>query len=57
MTTAMRIMPANPAASYQAHKAAIDAAIHRVLDSGWYILGRRWPPLKRNMLPGWVLAT
>ena len=39
MTTAMRIMPANPAASYQAHKAAIDAAIHRVLDSGWYILG------------------
>ena len=39
MTSAMRIMPANPAASYQAHKAAIDAAIHRVLDSGWYILG------------------
>jgi len=30
---------ANPAAQYRSHKAEIDHAIHRVLDSGWYILG------------------
>ena len=29
----------DPQASYLAHKAKIDAAIQRVLDSGWYILG------------------
>ncbi|MEG4804601.1 DegT/DnrJ/EryC1/StrS family aminotransferase [Microcoleus sp. ARI1-B5] len=34
------IFQSNPKANYQAHKAEIDAAIHRVLDSGWYILGR-----------------
>lgn len=27
-------------AAYWAHKAAIDAAVQRVLESGWYILGR-----------------
>ena len=31
---------ANPGAGYRAHKAAIDAAVHRALDSGWYILGQ-----------------
>ncbi len=30
----------NPQASYIAHKAEIDTAIARVLDSGWYILGQ-----------------
>jgi len=30
----------NPHAGYLAHKQAIDAAIARVLDSGWYILGK-----------------
>ena len=30
----------DPRAGYQERKAAIDAAIARVLDSGWYILGR-----------------
>jgi len=30
----------NPHAGYIAHKHAIDAAIARVLDSGWYILGK-----------------
>lgn len=34
------ILQANPKASYLAHKAEIDAAIHQVLDSGWYILGQ-----------------
>src|SRR5262245_9756377 len=27
-------------ASYFAHRTEIDAAVHRVLESGWYILGR-----------------
>lgn len=30
---------ADPGAGYRANRAAIDAAIARVLDSGWYILG------------------
>ena len=30
----------DPSASYQAHKSDIDKAIKRVLDSGWYVLGR-----------------
>lgn len=29
-----------PKANYLAHKTEIDAAVRRVLDSGWYILGR-----------------
>jgi dTDP-4-amino-4,6-dideoxygalactose transaminase len=33
------ILCSNPKAQYLAHKAEIDAAILRVLDSGWYILG------------------
>lgn len=31
---------ANPGAGYRAHRREIDAAISRVLDSGWYILGQ-----------------
>lgn len=34
------ILPANPKASYLAHKQEIDQAIQGVLDSGWYILGQ-----------------
>ena len=34
------LVPADPKASYLAHKDEIDEAIHRVLDSGWYILGQ-----------------
>lgn len=34
------ILPANPHASYLAHKQEIDTAVLAVLASGWYILGR-----------------
>jgi len=34
------IPQANPKAGYLAQKTEIEAAIHRVLESGWYILGR-----------------
>ncbi len=34
------IVQANPGASYRALKTEIDAAVARVLDSGWYILGQ-----------------
>jgi len=30
---------ADPKANYQAHKEALDAAVRRVLEGGWYILG------------------
>ena len=33
------ILAANPGAQYRSHKAEIDQAIFRVLDSGWYVLG------------------
>jgi dTDP-4-amino-4,6-dideoxygalactose transaminase len=33
------IICSNPLAQYNAHKAEIDAAIQKVLDKGWYILG------------------
>lgn len=36
----MKIPQSNPGASYLAHKSEIDVAIRRVLDSGWYILGK-----------------
>lgn len=34
------ILSADPGAGYRAHQVEIDAAIRRVLDSGWYILGQ-----------------
>ena len=34
------LLPTNPLASYLSHKSEIDAAIARVLNSGWYILGK-----------------
>ncbi|MDR3574520.1 MAG: DegT/DnrJ/EryC1/StrS family aminotransferase [Anaerolineaceae bacterium] len=33
------ILCSNPKAQYQAHKAEIDAAVLKILDNGWYILG------------------
>jgi dTDP-4-amino-4,6-dideoxygalactose transaminase len=38
----------NPKANYLAHKEAIDAAIARVLDSGWYILGKEIDAFERE---------
>jgi dTDP-4-amino-4,6-dideoxygalactose transaminase len=38
--TSIKISPANPHASYIAHKDEIDTAVARVLESGWYILGQ-----------------
>lgn len=41
MNAPLPLLPfADPGAAYRAHKAEIDAAIARALDSGWYILGR-----------------
>ena len=34
------ILCSNPGLQYEAHKTEIDAAIRRVLDSGWYVLGK-----------------
>ena len=34
------IPSSDPSASYRLHKAEIDKAIHRVLDSGWFVLGK-----------------
>lgn len=38
----------DPKANYLAHKEAIDAAIARVLESGWYILGREVDAFERE---------
>jgi len=40
MEQRLTIPQTDPKANYLAHKAEIDAAISRVLDSGWYILGQ-----------------
>jgi dTDP-4-amino-4,6-dideoxygalactose transaminase len=40
MERRITIPQTDPKANYLAHKAEIDAAISRVLESGWYILGR-----------------
>ncbi|HYO07474.1 MAG TPA: DegT/DnrJ/EryC1/StrS family aminotransferase [Tepidisphaeraceae bacterium] len=39
MTDQTFILPADPKASYLAHRDAIDAAVRRVMEGGWYILG------------------
>jgi len=49
------IPPANPHAAYLAQRAEIDAAIRRVLDSGWYILGREVEVFEREFA-GWLGA-
>jgi dTDP-4-amino-4,6-dideoxygalactose transaminase len=38
--TQQSILQANPHANYLAYQSEIDGAIHRVLNSGWYILGK-----------------
>lgn len=40
MSEYQRVLSADPGANYRAHKQEIDAAIQRVLDGGWYILGQ-----------------
>ncbi len=40
MAASLRVLQADPKAGYLAHKAEIDAAVLRVLDGGWYILGQ-----------------
>jgi len=40
MSAPIQLLPSNPKANYLAHKDEINAAIARVLDSGWYILGQ-----------------
>lgn len=42
------IPQSNPKASYLAHQAGIDAAISRVLQSGWYILGEEVAAFERE---------
>ena len=45
----MQIIPqADPGAGYRAQKAEIDAAVHRALDSGWYILGKEGEAFERE---------
>lgn len=39
MKPPLKVFPTFPKAGYLAHKEEIDATLHRVLDSGWYILG------------------
>lgn len=43
-----RVLPANPKANYRAHKQEIDEAIHRVLESGRYILGQEVAAFERE---------
>ncbi len=38
---AILVPQANPGAGYRALQSEIDAAVARVLQSGWYILGER----------------
>ena len=45
MTT---ILAADPGRNYFAHKQAIDAAVLKVLDSGWYILGEEVAEFERE---------
>lgn len=42
------IPPADPRASYLCHKAEIDDAVHRVLESGWYIHGDEVAAFERD---------
>ena len=44
----MTIPQTNPKAIYLAHKAEVDAAVARVLDSGWYILGQEVTPFEQE---------
>ena len=48
----MIIPIANPKLSYVAYKEAIDNAVFRVLESGWYILGNEVSEFERKFA-GW----
>lgn len=48
MTELAHLFPGQPHANYLAHREGIDAAIRRVLDSGWYILGREVAEFERE---------
>ena len=48
MTEFAHLFPGQPHANYLAHRDEIDAAIRRVLDSGWYILGREVTAFERE---------
>jgi dTDP-4-amino-4,6-dideoxygalactose transaminase len=48
VTTAPVIPQANPGAGYRAEKAAIDAAVARAFESGWYILGKEGEAFERE---------
>ncbi len=53
----MQIIPqADPGAGYRAQKAEIDAAVHRALDSGWYILGKEGEAFEREFA-AWLGTT
>jgi len=47
---------ANPSAGYRRHKAAIDAAALRALDSGWYIMGQEVSGFEREFAE-WAQTT
>ncbi|MHC4251372.1 MAG: DegT/DnrJ/EryC1/StrS family aminotransferase, partial [Planctomycetota bacterium] len=42
------LLPADPKAHYLALKNEIDEAVHRVLDSGWYVLGKEVAEFERE---------
>lgn len=42
------IVQCNPGASYEAHREEIDQAIQRVLECGWYVLGREVAAFERE---------
>lgn len=44
----MNIPVANPGASYHTHKAEIDKAVEKVLNSGWFILGQAVSSFERE---------
>ena len=43
LTQPLSVPQTDPKANYLAHQAEIDTAIHRVLESGWYI-SPTWRP-------------
>jgi len=43
-----RILQTNPGLNYHAHKAEIDAAVVRVMEKGWYILGEQVAAFERE---------
>jgi len=47
-TEAMVVPQTDPKANYRAHRKEIDAAIQRVLNSGWYILGQEVESFERE---------